>query len=254
MLIEKDGYINATEMYQSSADRTQGRDVAHYLRNGKVKEYIKAASEKLGIPEEKLVWKEKTGNRHTWMHPAIAMNFSKWLSVEQELEVVLWSLDTQKRLNELLDQTRQNLLSSQTESHKLRSLLMAEKVTLSREQLLDNILAFKEKHAAGDIGQMAMMEAANDILSQLSNFSEGLKTSTECCYKAWEALMRFEEKLSRIERVKCGTIQYRLALEIFNETYDYWIWVDLGKPKTMGRMYGTPYDRLLEMEREGLRD
>lgn len=253
MLVEKDGYIDATLMYQEVENRSKGRDIGQYLRSVKAKKYIKAVSERLGIPEEDLIRKD-TGDRHTWMHPAIAMNFSSWLSVEQELEIALWTLEARKKLSESLEQTEQKLLSSQTESHKLRSLLMAEKVTLSREQLLDNILAFKEKHAAGDIGQMAMMEAANDILSQLSNFSEGLKTSTECCYKAWEALMRFEEKLSRITRVKCGTIQYRLALEIFNETYDYWIWIDLGKPKTMGRMYGTPYDRLLEMEREGLRD
>jgi KilA-N domain len=247
MLIEKDGYLDATQMYQETENLSKGRDVAQYLRSAKAKEFIKAVSERLGIPEYELIRKDKTGDRHTWMHPAIAMNFARWLSVEQELEITMWSLDAQKKLGE-------KLILSQSESGKLRSLLMAEKVTLSREELLDNILAFKEKHAAGDIGQMAMMEAANDILCQLSNFSEGLKTSTECCHKAWEALKRFEEKLSRIERVRCGTIQYRLALDIFNETYDYWIWIDLGKPCAMGRMYGTPYARLLEMEKEGLRD
>ena len=106
-----DGFINATKLCQAGESR-----YSYWYQNNKTKKFIDVLSLTVGIPTVNLIKQEQGGNgeRHTWVHPQVAINIAQWISPEFDVQVSKWILDLQKQNEEFIDEI-QNLRKQNNE-------------------------------------------------------------------------------------------------------------------------------------------
>jgi hypothetical protein len=90
-----DGYLNATDMCQST-----GKRLNDYRRLKSTQEYIVALSSDAGIPASNIiqvvkgVQKGKTAqDQGTWIHPYASINLAQWCSPEFAVMVTKWTFE-----------------------------------------------------------------------------------------------------------------------------------------------------------------
>jgi hypothetical protein len=83
----EDGYINATKLCQAGDKRYN-----NWYQNDKTKRFLEVLSSTTGIPAVELLKQEQGGNgeRHTWVHPQVAINIAQWISPEFDVQVSKW--------------------------------------------------------------------------------------------------------------------------------------------------------------------
>ncbi|MEI7838730.1 MAG: KilA-N domain-containing protein, partial [bacterium] len=80
----EDGYINVTSLCKAG-----GKQFNDWNRLSKTRTFLEVISRSTGIPADLLINMNTGGNgeRHTWVHPQVAINIAQWISTEFELQV-----------------------------------------------------------------------------------------------------------------------------------------------------------------------
>lgn len=83
-LRNSDGYVNATRMCQSA-----GKLFGDYHRLQRTQRFLEVLSSTMGYPIVDLIKATDGGNgdRHSWVHPRVAINLAQWISPEFDVAV-----------------------------------------------------------------------------------------------------------------------------------------------------------------------
>ena len=86
----EDGYIDVTNL--CTAGKKKFND---WNRLNKTKAFLKELSSSAGIPAVELISQNTGGNgeRHTWVHPQVAINIAQWISPRFDVKVSAWVLE-----------------------------------------------------------------------------------------------------------------------------------------------------------------
>ena len=87
---DSDGYIDVTNL--CTAGKKKFND---WNRLDKTKAFLKELSSSAGIPAVELITQNTggNGNRHTWVHPQVAINIAQWISPQFDVKVSSWVLE-----------------------------------------------------------------------------------------------------------------------------------------------------------------
>jgi hypothetical protein len=87
---DEDGYIDVTNL--CAAGKKKFND---WNRLNKTKAFLKELSSSAGIPAVELITQNTGGNgeRHTWVHPQVAINIAQWISPQFDVKVSAWVLE-----------------------------------------------------------------------------------------------------------------------------------------------------------------
>ena len=87
---DSDGYIDVTNL--CTAGKKKFND---WNRLDKTKAFLKELSSSAGIPAVELITQNTGGNgdRHTWVHPQVAINIAQWISPQFDVKVSAWVLE-----------------------------------------------------------------------------------------------------------------------------------------------------------------
>jgi len=87
---EEDGYIDVTNLCKAGK-----KEFKHWNSLSKTKAFLKELSSTVGIPTVELIKPNTGGNgdRHTWVHPQVAINIAQWISPQFDVKVSAWVLE-----------------------------------------------------------------------------------------------------------------------------------------------------------------
>ena len=87
---EEDGYIDVTNLCTAGKKKFK-----HWNSLSKTKAFLKELSSTVGIPTVELIKQNPGGNgdRHTWVHPQVAINIAQWISHQFDVKVSAWVLE-----------------------------------------------------------------------------------------------------------------------------------------------------------------
>ena len=87
---EEDGYIDVTNLCTAGKKKFN-----HWNSLSKTTAFIKELSSTTGIPVVELIKQNTGGNgdRHTWVHPQVAINIAQWISPQFDVKVSSWVLE-----------------------------------------------------------------------------------------------------------------------------------------------------------------
>ena len=83
----EDGYINATKLCQAGEKQFRA-----WNQNDKTKRFLEVLSSTVRILTVEIIKHEqgRNGERHTWVHPQVAINIAQWISPEFDVQVSKW--------------------------------------------------------------------------------------------------------------------------------------------------------------------
>ena len=126
---KEDGYINATKLCQAGEKQLRA-----WKQNDKTKRFLDVLSSTVRILTVELLKQEQGGNgeRHTWVHPQVAINIAQWISPEFDVQVSKWvyelcitgnvSLDTKKTTQELDNMLKEKYEKQLQEINRLQEI------------------------------------------------------------------------------------------------------------------------------------
>ena len=84
---EEDGYINVTNLCKAG-----GKQFKSWNRLDKTKAFLRVLSATVNIHTSELIKMNTGGNgeRHTWVHPQVAINIAQWISPQFDVKVSAW--------------------------------------------------------------------------------------------------------------------------------------------------------------------
>ena len=87
---DSDGYIDVTNLCTAGRKKFN-----HWNSLSKTTAFIKELSSTTGIPVVELIKQNtgRNGNRHTWVHPQVAINIAQWISPQFDVKVSAWVLE-----------------------------------------------------------------------------------------------------------------------------------------------------------------
>jgi hypothetical protein len=87
---DEDGYIDVTNLCTAGKKKFK-----HWNSLSKTKAFLKELSSTVGIPTVELIKQNSGGNgeRHTWVHPQVAINIAQWISPQFDVKVSAWVLE-----------------------------------------------------------------------------------------------------------------------------------------------------------------
>jgi len=87
---DEDGYIDVTNLCTAGKKKFN-----HWNSLSKTTSFLKELSLTTGIPVVELIKKNTGGNgeRHTWVHPQVAINIAQWISPQFDVKVSAWVLE-----------------------------------------------------------------------------------------------------------------------------------------------------------------
>ena len=87
---DEDGYIDVTNLCTAGKKKFN-----HWNSLNKTTSFLKELSLTTGIPVVELIKKNTGGNgeRHTWVHPQVAINIAQWISPQFDVKVSAWVLE-----------------------------------------------------------------------------------------------------------------------------------------------------------------
>ena len=87
---DEDCYIDVTNLCKAGK-----KEFKHWNSLNKTKSFLHELASKVGIPTVELITQNTGGNgdRHTWVHPQIAINIAQWISPQFDVKVSAWVLE-----------------------------------------------------------------------------------------------------------------------------------------------------------------
>ena len=86
----EDGYIDVTNLCKAGK-----KEFKHWNSLNKTKAFLHELASTVGIPTVELISQHTGGNgdRHTWVHPQVAINIAQWISPKFDVKVSAWVLE-----------------------------------------------------------------------------------------------------------------------------------------------------------------
>lgn len=168
---DSDGFCDATEMCQQ-----KGKRFNDYLKRSAAGKYVSEVCSRLGKAQDELILmgtKYHDNGRHTWVHPAIALDLARWLGVENSVDANLWILDQMEGLRlSFLSQRREAEKMAELAWNRTRALMKDDHVsTIAQLQLRifkrkEELRVWKPKYPEY---KGFAINYANDVLDMLIN-------------------------------------------------------------------------------------
>ena len=187
----EDGYIDATTLCKAGYKLFK-----NWNQNDKTKNFLEVLSSVAGIPATRLIilgTGSSHDNKHTWVHPQVAINIAQWISPEFDVQVSKWiyelcitgnvSLDSKKTTQELDNILKEKYEKQLQEINRLQEIENKYKYEL-------NILKTKENK---------LIEKLEQYKHQNINYTNNIKSYKD---KERELLIILENTQNKLISVK----------------------------------------------------
>ena len=164
---EEDGYINVTNLCKAGNKKFYG-----WNRLEKTKAFLRVLSSTAQICAVELIKHNSGGNgeRHTWVHPQVAINIAQWISPQFDVKVSGWVYEIMMTGKvDITNTTSFKKLQEENNGHKLRIQYLTKKYVKSqpREQ-------YKEKYVIYILTTALMKKERRYILGKATNLTSRL--------------------------------------------------------------------------------
>jgi hypothetical protein len=164
---DEDGYIDVTNL--CTAGKKKFND---WNRLNKTNAFLKELSSSAGIPAVELIKQNSGGNgeRHTWVHPQVAINIAQWISPQFDVKVSAWVLEVMMTGKVDITNTKSyRELQQDNKSKQLKIQLMTKKYVKKQPRT-----QFDEKNVVYILTTANMKKERRYILGKATNLTSRL--------------------------------------------------------------------------------
>ena len=164
---DEDGYIDVTNL--CAAGKKKFND---WNRLNKTNAFLKELSSSAGIPAVELIKQNSGGNgeRHTWVHPQVAINIAQWISPQFDVKVSAWVLEVMMTGKVDITNTKSyRELQQDNKSKQLKIQLMTKKYVKKQPRT-----QFDEKNVVYILTTANMKKERRYILGKATNLTSRL--------------------------------------------------------------------------------
>ena len=163
----EDGYIDVTNL--CTAGKKKFND---WNRLNKTKAFLKELFSSAGIPAVELISQNTGGNgeRHTWVHPQVAINIAQWISPQFDVKVSAWVLEVMMTGKVDITNTKSyRELQQDNKNKQLKIQLMTKKYVKKQPRT-----QFDEKNVVYILTTANMKKERRYILGKATNLTSRL--------------------------------------------------------------------------------
>ena len=202
---DEDCYIDVTNLCKAGK-----KEFKHWNSLNKTKSFLHELASKVGIPTVELITQNTGGNgdRHTWVHPQVAINIAQWISPQFDVKVSAWVLEVMMTGKVDITNTKSyRELKEDNKNKQLKIQLMTKKYVKKQPRI-----QYEEKNVIYILTTANMKKERRYILGKATNLTSRLSVYN----KSDEHEVVYyqecpdEEKMSLVEYlVFCKLDQYR---------------------------------------------
>ena len=202
---EEDSYIDVTNLCKAGK-----KEFKHWKSLNKTKSFLHELASKVGIPTVELITQNTGGNgdRHTWVHPQVAINIAQWISPQFDVKVSAWVLEVMMTGKIDITNTKSyRELKEDNKNKQLKIQLMTKKYVKKQPRI-----QYEEKNVIYILTTANMKKERRYILGKATNLTSRLSVynkSDEHEVVYYQECIN-EERMSVVETVVfCKLNQYR---------------------------------------------
>jgi hypothetical protein len=202
---EEDSYIDVTNLCKAGK-----KEFKHWKSLNKTKSFLHELASKVGIPTVELITQNTGGNgdRHTWVHPQVAINIAQWISPQFDVKVSAWVLEVMMTGKIDITNTKSyRELKEDNKNKQLKIQLMTKKYVKKQHRI-----QYEEKNVIYILTTANMKKERRYILGKATNLTSRLSVynkSDEHEVVYYQECIN-EERMSVVETlVFCKLNQYR---------------------------------------------
>jgi uncharacterized coiled-coil protein SlyX len=166
---ESDGYINVTNLCKAG-----GKKFKHWNSLNRTDEFLRVLSSTVGIPTIDLVAYNQGGNgeRHTWVHPQVAINIAQWISPQFDVKVSSWVYEIMITGKVDITNTKSYIeLKAENKNHKIQIKKLTDKYVKSQPRV-----QYKENNVIYILTTPSLKKDRRYILGKATNLTNRLST------------------------------------------------------------------------------
>ena len=202
---DEDCYIDVTNLCKAGK-----KEFKHWNSLNKTKSFLHELASKVGIPTVELITQNTGGNgdRHTWVHPQVAINIAQWISPQFDVKVSAWVLEVMMTGKIDITNTKSyRELKEDNKNKQLKIQLMTKKYVKKQPRI-----QYEEKNVIYILTTANMKKERRYILGKATNLTSRLSVynkSDEHEVVYYQECIN-EERMSVVETVVfCKLNQYR---------------------------------------------
>ena len=164
---DEDGYIDVTNLCTAGKKKFN-----HWNSLNKTTSFLNELSLTTGIPVVELIKKNTGGNgeRHTWVHPQVAINIAQWISPQFDVKVSAWVLEVMMTGKVDITNTKSyRELQQDNKNKQLKIQLMTKKYVKKQPRT-----QFDEKNVVYILTTANMKKERRYILGKATNLTSRL--------------------------------------------------------------------------------
>ena len=166
---EEDGYINVTNLCKAG-----GKQFKNWKKTQKTKAFLQVLSSTVLIGTVELVKQNSGGNgeRHTWVHPQVAINIAQWISPQFDVKVSGWVYEIMMTGKvDITNTTSFKKLQEENNGHKLRIQYLTKKYVKSQPRT-----QYQERNVVYILTTERMKKDRVYVLGKANNLTHRLST------------------------------------------------------------------------------
>jgi hypothetical protein len=166
---EEDGYIDVTNLCKAGK-----KEFKHWNSLGKTKAFLHELASTVGIPTVELISQNTGGNgdRHTWVHPQVAINIAQWISPQFDVKVSAWVLEVMMTGKVDITNTKTyRELQRDNKNKQLKIQLMTKKYVKKQPRI-----QYDERNVVYILTTANMKKERRYILGKATNLTSRLST------------------------------------------------------------------------------
>ena len=169
---EEDGYINVTNLCKAG-----DKLFKNWKKTQKTKAFLEVLSSTVLIGTVELIKQNSGGNgeRHTWVHPQVAINIAQWISPSFDVKVSGWVYEIMMTGKvDITNTTSFKKLQEENKNHKLRIQYLTKKYVKSqpREQYKERNVVYILTTERMKKDRVYILGKANNLTNRLSTYNK----------------------------------------------------------------------------------
>ena len=164
---DEDCYIDVTNLCKAGK-----KEFKHWNSLNKTKSFLHELASKVGIPTVELITQNTGGNgdRHTWVHPQVAINIAQWISPQFDVKVSAWVLEVMMTGKVNITNTKSyRELKEDNKNKQLKIQLMTKKYLKKQPRI-----QYEEKNVIYILTTANMKKERRYILGKATNLTSRL--------------------------------------------------------------------------------
>jgi hypothetical protein len=164
---DEDCYIDVTNLCKAGK-----KEFKHWNSLNKTKSFLHELASKVGIPTFELITQNTGGNgdRHTWVHPQVAINIAQWISPQFDVKVSAWVLEVMMTGKVDITNTKSyRELKEDNKNKQLKIQLMTKKYVKKQPRI-----QYEEKNVIYILTTANMKKERRYILGKATNLTSRL--------------------------------------------------------------------------------